>query len=451
MALSFESAVPLRAVTGGLSFHSFGYYDKTPWDARGRYLLALRAPFYQRSPTASDLATLGVVDLEDGDRFLPFAETRAWNWQQGCMLQWLPGDGHLVIYNDRLDDRFVGIVRDALTGRIERTLPRPIYAISHDGRQALSLSFARLHHQRPGYGYAGLEDPWRAEPEPSDDGIYWMDLETGVSRLILSVAEVAKRPRLPSQTGAIHRFNHLQFGPDDQRFVFLLRWRPPAPPRAGARRRLVGALRGVWNLLGADPDYACLGLRRRVGAGLAGLRRILSRSYASDVVGSSRMLTARIDGTDPRVVADEELVSHFDWRDPRRILAWTRLDDVEAFHLCDVETGEHEAVDPLAMPRDGHCSYSPDPDRRWILNDTAPDERSRRWLYLYDTREKRRTDLGWFHSPPALTADVRCDLHPRWSRDGRSVCIDSAHEGGRQLYVLDVSSVVAAGEPSASR
>jgi hypothetical protein len=30
--------VPVRAVTSGPWHHSFGYYDKTPWDSTGRYL-----------------------------------------------------------------------------------------------------------------------------------------------------------------------------------------------------------------------------------------------------------------------------------------------------------------------------------------------------------------------------------------------------------------------------
>src|SRR5439155_9256544 len=82
------SPTRVRAVTGGPRHHSFGYYDKTPWDASGRYLLALEAPFCDRSPGPRDVATLGVVDLLESERFIPFGETRAWNWQQGCMLQW---------------------------------------------------------------------------------------------------------------------------------------------------------------------------------------------------------------------------------------------------------------------------------------------------------------------------------------------------------------------------
>ena len=53
--------------------------------------------------------------------------------------------------------------------------------------------------------------------------------------------------------------------------------------------------------------------------------------------------------------------------------------------------------------------------------------------------------LGSFHADPGLGKENRCDLHPRWSRDGRQVCIDSVHESQRQMYVIDVSSLTAPG------
>ena len=209
----FESDFPVRAATRGPKHHFFGYYDKTCWDGSGRSMLCLEVDFIDRPPTAADSATVGVVDLAGDGRFRPLGRTRAWCWQQSTMLHWLPvphATGHVaarhpqpgtpyVIHNDRLapgeeperpsahgwedppggDARFVAVVRDALTGAVVRTLPRPIYALSRDGRQAVTLNFARLQHQRPGYGYPGVPDPWRDVPEPEDDGIYWLDVENG--------------------------------------------------------------------------------------------------------------------------------------------------------------------------------------------------------------------------------------------------------------------------------
>jgi hypothetical protein len=440
--MTLAPSVTVRRITHGPRHYTCGYFDESPWDVQGRYVLALAALFCDRAPRPDDVATLGVVDLEV-DSFHPFAETRAWNWQQGCRLQWLPpGYNRHVIYNDREGDHFVSIICDPFTGRIVRRLPLPIYAISHDGRQAVTLNFARLYHQRPGYGYAGVVDPWRSEFEPEDDGIYRLDLETGEYQLIFSAAQAARACRRESMVGAVHRFNHLQFSPDDGRVVFLHRWRHPQSGSASLARRVTGAARGTLRMLSQDDEYNGASLALRLRLGVKGLRRLVGRGYGTDVVGLTRLWTARPDGSDARIGFDEEVVSHFDWRDPEHILAWARHNGSEGMFLLEPESGIAKPVNHSAMPADGHCSYSPGSARRWILNDTPPDRNNDRWLYIYDTLTSRRVDLGRFHSPPMLAGDFRCDLHPRWSRDGKRICIDSSHEGNRQIYIVDVSSIL---------
>ncbi len=82
---------PVRAITRWPKFHWFGYYDKWQFDPTGRYALGCEVDFEHRSPTPDDVIRIGMVDLKDGDRWLELGETRAWNWQQTCMLQFIPG------------------------------------------------------------------------------------------------------------------------------------------------------------------------------------------------------------------------------------------------------------------------------------------------------------------------------------------------------------------------
>ena len=90
-------------------------------------------------------------------------------------------------------------------------------------------------------------------------------------------------------------------------------------------------------------------------------------------------------------------------------------------------------------------TYSP--NGRWLLSDTYPDARSdERYLFIYDVENDRRYNIGCFYTPPDLGKHNRCDLHPRWNRDGTRVCIDSVHQGSRQLYILDVGALVNTGQ-----
>ena len=222
-----EQLSPAVAVTTGPKFHWFGYYDKCPWSADGRYMLSMEVDFMDRPPTGSDSIRVGMVDLQAGDReFIPLDETRAWCWQQGTMLQWLATDpNRLVIYNSVQDGEYCSIIRDVHSGET-RVLPRPVYAVSPDGTQAVSLNFSRVARTRPGYGYYALPDPTEGVMHPEDDGAWWMDLQTGETKLILSIdqiTQVAYRRSMENENW----FNHMQFCTDGSRFLFLHRWKRP--------------------------------------------------------------------------------------------------------------------------------------------------------------------------------------------------------------------------------
>ena len=125
-----------------------------------------------------------LMDLEEDNRWIELGETRAWCWQQGCMLQWRPGSESEILWNDREGDRFVCHVLDFKTGK-KRTLPQPIHHVSPDGKWALVTDVARVGEMRKSYGYVGIPDPNRDVGAPTDSGLWRMNLETGESKMLL--------------------------------------------------------------------------------------------------------------------------------------------------------------------------------------------------------------------------------------------------------------------------
>ncbi|UCD52451.1 MAG: hypothetical protein JSW27_07405 [Phycisphaerales bacterium] len=391
-----RSLPPARTITRGPKCHWFGYYDKLQFDPTGRYALGMEVDFEHRSPKAEDVIQIGMVDLQDGDRWIELGESCSWGWQQGCMLQWRPGSDREILWNARRGERFVCHVLDTRTGA-QRTLPHPIYTVSPDGKTAVAADFRRINDMRPGYGYAGLPDPYGRELAPHDSGIVRIDLDSGQAKLIISLAEIAQFGEIPGNPKtAKHYFNHLLFNTDGSRFILLHRWRP-------------------WD----------------------------SSQYRSVGGFGTRMLTATAEGEDIQIVDPYGKTSHFIWRDPRHILAWAwHPSHANAFYLYEDGTDKAEVVGKGIMTRNGHCTYLP--GNRWILNDTYPDKDRRQQVYLYHVATGRTTPLGGFFLPPEYKGEWRCDTHPRFSPDGRSVVIDSPHTGaGRQMHLIDISGIVA--------
>lgn len=394
-----ETFVPTRAITSGPQHHWFGYYDKREFDPTSRFVLSNQTSFEGRAPTGKDSIKVGFVDTAENDRWTEIGTSRAWGWQQGCMLQWLGDKGDRILWNDRDGDKFVCRIYSPNSQQIQ-TIDRPIYTTTRDGRFGLSVDFRRIDNMRPGYGYDGLADPNVAVRAPEDSGIWRVDLATGESKLIMSLADVAAIPwsdgkRRPD---AWHYFNHLLINPSGTRFIVLHRYRPGFDP---ATLKVTGTF-------------------------------------------VTRMLTANMDGSDRFVLDPSGHTSHFIWKDDQVATMWTRPAGRKAgFYRFTDKTHDVVPIGHDKMPTNGHNTYLPAPYEDWILNDTYPDSTtSRQTVYLYHVPSGRRVDLGHFPSPKAYRGEWRCDTHPRSNDDGTLVAIDSPHDGGRQVYLLDIREIV---------
>ena len=312
----------------------------------------------------------------------------AWNWQQGSMAQWLPKkDAPLLAFNT-IRDGILGCELIGLEEDAGRFIPWPIQALHPDGHEMLSLNYRRLSQLRPDYGYSVEVANFSLNQDLERDGIWKVNLEAGTGKLLLSLAELAERNPVPEMNGAGHKVNHLIFSPSGKKYVFLHRF------------------------IGANGKF--------------------SRLYVADTEGSGL-----------RLLLDTRMVSHYHWKDDNHLLVWGRTKEMgDHYYLIDVRTGGWYVIgeDILDKFGDGHCTFSP--DGRWIVTDTYPDRARLQRLILYNLETNKYVIAGRFFSPPPFTNVYRCDLHPRWSPDGRWISIDSAHEGVRKTYFLDVSGLV---------
>lgn len=380
----FPTVSDRQAMTSGPRDHLFAsYYGINSWDATQRYATVLQTDIQDRLPTEDDPATLGMVDMTTME-FLPLTETRAWNFQQGCMAHWLgTAPDSQIIYNDIRNGKFVSVIMDVHTGDELRVIPYPISAVSPNGKEAISINFARLRLTRTDYGYGGQgQNPGRSDRFPADDGLFLVDLETGQAELLVSIADV--KDMVPDVPGdGIEYFNHTLFSRDGSKVFWLAR---------------------------AIPDR------------------------------NTTSLTVNRDGSDlRRCFPDGWGGSHFDWLDGDNLMVTAAYEGKVYGHiLFTVGQTNYQRLGNGLLDYDGHGTFSP--NGRYMVTDTYPNNKLREQkLYLMDMRTEAVLPLGRYVQPPKFKGHWRCDLHPRWSPKGDMIGFNSTFTGQRQVYFLKLT------------
>lgn len=261
----FESAYPIIVREN----YFYGFHDKCPWSRDNAMLLANRFEIPLRMPLPEDRLSVGFFNGGECKVFNRVAETSAWNWQQGCMLQWVGGSDNFI-FNDFDGGSHVAKIYDT-SGNLKTTLLVPVGAVSPDGEWALSYNFERCNVYSPGYGYANGSDLERSVERPVTHGLQLVNIDSGQVKHLFSVKEIAALQPDSSMDGAFHYLTHCQFAPSSNRFVFFHRW---------------------------IKDFNYL---------------------------RTRMISCDLNGKDLFVFPTDGMVSHVAWRDDRRVLAYARV------------------------------------------------------------------------------------------------------------------------------
>ncbi len=382
-----EKSLHVKRISPPDGEYFFGYYDLQPFN--GDLHLTHKVDFVDRLQVRGDTCEVGVIDMTNG-KYEKLDTTGAWNFQQGAMLQWNQLNSDEVIYNSLIEGGYNATVLNIKTGT-KRYLDRPVANVSLDGKWGISINFPRLYNFRPGYGYAEYGDKFYYHNHSEKDGVFIVDMQTGKSKLVLSMQEIWDFSRkFFGDRDEKMCINHITFNTDASRFIMLVR-NFPQP--------------------GKKHDTA--------------------------------LITANRDGSDMFLLSDYGVQSHYHWRDREHIIFFAGGRELGCAYgwgnnyLLKDKTHEGELVMDGYFDDDNHMSYSP--DRKLILTDSYPDEHSVQHMWIYNIEKNVCAKIGRFYSIPRSMTDMRCDLHPRWNRDGSAISFDSTHEGFRGVYKIDIA------------
>ena len=226
----------IEQLTSGEKHHFFGYIGQCrtiPWNASGRYVVAMEIDRIDRMPRPQDAATIILVDTRDDNKIIRIEKTHAWNPQQGTMLYWNPLAAETqFFFNDR--DVETGEVFTVLYDVKERKRVReyrykdtPIGngGVAYDGSAFLAINYGRLARLRLVTGYPEALDWSKDEVAPKNDGIFVVDVKTGEKRLLVSYRQLEdklkERKSKLKHTGLF--INHTLWNRDADRVYFFAR------------------------------------------------------------------------------------------------------------------------------------------------------------------------------------------------------------------------------------
>lgn len=363
----------------------FGYYDLVPFHPEKNILLATTSPAVKNVTPKSDPLTIGYFNMETS-AFVEVDKTLSWCWQQGCRLQWFPHkNSHLILYNNFKNGKYISLIQDVFSKKVQQNIEHPIYALSSNGRWGLSINFSRLERLRPGYGYSNLPDNSNNGHLRENNGVWLVDMKSGTNKFLFSINDMPGNTH-HSMHMAQHYFNHLLFHPIRDEFVFFHIWQKNG-------KRFIRFIKtdlncSTFSIL-IDFDYG---------------------------------------------------ISHFNWKSENELIAYLSSGPAgKGYYSLNYDSGSLSKIKGLYHDLDGHPTISN--NNKYIITDTVSNKYSERELIYFDAISQKSYVIGQFFSPYNYRFEKRCDLHPRLDSSRNLVCIDSAHEGRRFLYVVNLNEI----------
>ena len=356
-----------------------GYYDRPT--IHGDFVFTHRTTCdTSKKPRKDKDVEVSIYDMKH-HKSIHVGNSSSYTWQQGCKTQWLDDDR--LIFNVFEDGKYQSCVFSIKENRVVKRFDFPNQDSFKD-RFFLSINYRRIMALRPDYGYRNL--PLLTKEEMKDvenDGIRIVDFQSGEIRILHSLKDIASVEPKRLFDKCIHVANHLMINKEGSRFIFIHR-------------------------------------------------------FYDGKVRHDRLMVS--DFKSMKVLVDNDMVSHCHWIDNERIIGYFRYQDKDGFYYCNVVTGEVKCCEVMTALQngDGHPSCYGD----WITFDSYPDKGRMQHLYIYNMVTEQMTHLLEVKHGLKFQGEGRCDLHPRFSADGKYISFDSVMSGKRQQYYINVENII---------
>lgn len=353
----------------------FGYYDVTPFNLSTDEIVYLN---FKNDENRVSIVLSHLNNIYD-ERIIGCSF--AWNWQQGVRLRWMPNNSREICFNDFCNNDYLARIVNVDT-KEERTICKPLYDISPDGKIGLSIDFERLGAKRPGYGYT-CRKYTEADINLAKEGIDIVDIYNNTYRRILDYTTISKVAGTRGDGFSNNYINHIAFSPNGDKFLFF------------------------W--LTVEEMY-----------------------HRAD------LLVYDLTKGTLTVLENKDRASHYVWLDDDRILC-TAYNDKSAcyYYIYNTVDRSKKIVNPEVLHEDGHpCML----DDSTILTDTYPDLNGYQRIYLANIKQDGYKPLVEIYSNCIIEGEKRTDLHPRLKADKRIISFDSNQHNYRSLNFMFIES-----------
>ncbi len=403
----------------------FGYYNYDTLNFDRTKMLCNRSPIDGCAVEKGMRIELGYYDISSGEwHHIGFSD--AFNWQQGSMLQWLPGEGNenKVIYNFSENNRFKSRIYDISTGE-QRIIDYPIYCVTPNGEKAISLNYERSYWCRA-YHYQSIANAKYDVRVAEDDGIFEVDLKNNIVHRIVDIHSVIEANYEECFDEAKHWLEHIMISPDGSKFVFLHRF----SLGVGYATRICIAnvdgsslqVIGDWKKY----DWSHFGWK---GNNEFVIYTVESMKLAKSIV------TPMMSAEKPRMSIKLVFVYALKKILPKRIKTMAHKHYYQHYVNKNGMFVLDGTYNSSALRIDGHPSFTK--DERYMITDSYPFENGFQHLIIFDTRTEKACVVAKLYA--SLWGNpASCDLHPKLCGNNEYVVVDTAYTGKHRMICFKI-------------